>query len=318
MTKRFFASFLLACFCVLLVPFLGFAPSPALAEPAATVNRDKTFVIGRITENPKKHHAALEEMATYILTYLKDFGYEAIDVVIAQNVEDMLDHMRAGEVDIISETAFGAVRLVDEANAEALLREWKKGVASYRSVFFAANDTGISTLADLKGKRILFEDAGSTSGFFIPLSILRQAGLETVELESLDQTPPPDKVGYYFTMDEMTELMLVARGQASAGAFSNLNWADFENTAVVRKSLNVFHESAPVMRSVFLVRASLPAPVKERIAQTLLNMDKDQQGREVLKTYNKVKQYDRLSGEEMANSLAIVREWSGVLGDIGK
>ena len=221
----------------------------------------------------------------------------------------MAVRLRDGTVDALSETAFAAVRLVDDGGAEPLLREWKGGVASYHSVFFTAKAGGIDTLADLKGKRIAFEDPESTSAFLIPLAMLIDAGVEAVELDSIDQMPPADKVGYTFTRDESTQLAWVTRGFAAASAFSNLNWGSYRDNKAVQENLRVFHAGDPVMRSVFLVRGGLPTAVKTRIAETLLAMSDDETGRGILKSYNKVARYDRFSAAEITKSFANVRRW---------
>jgi phosphonate transport system substrate-binding protein len=57
------------------------------------------------------------------------------------------------------------MRLKEDAGAEPLLQEWKKGVAEYKTVFFVRKDSGITSFKALVGKKIPFEDAGSTSAF---------------------------------------------------------------------------------------------------------------------------------------------------------
>ena len=313
MKKR--SSLWLATACYAFLSVITAFHGSALAN-ASDISREKTFVLGRITENPRKHHAAMEEMGGYILAHLKDLGYEAVDVVMVKDIDEMVPLMSEGKVDALSETPFAAVRLIDEAGAEAFLREWKKGVASYRSVFFTAKDSGIESLAGLRGKRIAFEDPGSTSAFLLPLAMLRLAGVDAVELASIDEQPPADKAGYVFTRDEMTQLMWVARDTADAGAFSNLNWADHQGTKVVQDKLKLIHEGEPVMRSIFVVRQNLSEAVKSRIAQTLLSMTDDEDGRRVLTQYNEVKKYDQPNAGEIAQSLASVRRMTRVLHDI--
>jgi len=311
--KRTIALCFWSIFCSLLIfpGVLGLA-----AVEAAEVSRDKTFVMGRVTENPKKHHTALEQMGGYLQSHLADLGYEAFDVVVARDISEMLRFMREGKVDALSETPFSAVRLIDDADAVALLREWKKGVSSYKSVFFADQNGAVTQLTDLKGKRIAFENPGSTSAFLIPLAELRKAGVEAVKLDHIEQKPPADKVGYVFTHDEMTQLMWVARGTVDAGAFSNLNWADFSGTNVVRDNLRLFYESKPVLRSVFVVRGDLPDPVKARIAETLMAMGDDEQGRRVLKVYNEVLKYDQPDDAAMEASMTNMRELLALLPEV--
>ncbi len=279
---------------------------------------DNTFVLGRITDNPKKHHAAMEEMSGYILDHIKDLGYRKAEVMMVKSIDKMVGLLGEGKVDALSETPFGASRLIDEAGGEALLREWKKGVSSYRPIFFTAADSGIASLEDLRGKSVVFEDRGSTTGFLLPLAMLHKAGIETVELGHLTDQPPSDKVGYFFSDDEMSQLLLVSRGTAAAGAFSNLDWAEYQETKVLQNKLRLFHEGDMVMRSVFVVRGGLKDKVKGRIAETLQDMMASERGRSVLKKYNKVKKYDQPSPKEIAQGMDYIRSMSKMLSNAMK
>ena len=51
----------------------------------------------------------------------------------------------------------------------------------FQSVFIAKTDSGIKTLADMKGKQVSFGSQSSTSGHLMPRSILLQAGIEPGE-----------------------------------------------------------------------------------------------------------------------------------------
>ena len=53
-------------------------------------------------------------------------------------------------------------------------------VPFYQTVFYAAKDSGIKSLQDLKGRKNTFEDAGSTSGYLIPSTILSRQGFKLV------------------------------------------------------------------------------------------------------------------------------------------
>ena len=50
----------------------------------------------------------------------------------------------------------------------------------FRSVFIAQTDSGIKTLADLKGKQVSFGSASSTSGHLMPRTFLLEAGIAVV------------------------------------------------------------------------------------------------------------------------------------------
>ena len=123
-----------------------------------------------------------------------------------------------------TETPFVAFDMMEEGLAEPLMREWKKGVAEYHTVIIARGDDEIESLEDLRGRNFAFEDAGSTSGYFLPRVALEAAGLSLEKLDDPRGTPAGDAVGYSFANGEINVVAWVNRGLADAGAISNLDW----------------------------------------------------------------------------------------------
>jgi len=214
------------------------APVVQAAQPSpAKVERSQTIIVGRVSGNPKKHFVKLETMAGYLARHLQDVGMHHGGFVVAKNNKDMIRLLKAGKIDVLSETAFSAIYFVRHGGAEILLREWKKGIAEYRSIFFTQKDSAIRSLADLRGKVITFEDPGSTSGFLFPAAILRSRGFKLERLAP-GAKPKPGQVGYAFATEEINIAVRVERGLADAGAFSNQDWQDVLRTpTALRKNL---------------------------------------------------------------------------------
>ncbi len=112
------------------------------------------------------------------------------------------------------ESVYGALRLMDEAGAVPLLIREKKGVKEYNSVIFVRKDSPITSMADLKGKVIAFEDPDSTSSYMLPRKILENEGL----ILKKSRKPVPGAVAYYFSKDDDNTVTQVASGKrAHAG-----------------------------------------------------------------------------------------------------
>lgn len=284
----------------------------ALGEPLQTAvglapgERAETIVVGAVSQDPKKRLPKLEALANYLAERLHDVGIRRGAAIVAKDNAEMVRLLRQGAVDLTSETAFSAVHFAEEGGAEFLLREWKKGIAEYRSIFIARRDSGIRSLEDLRGRRMAFEDPGSTSGFLLPLALLKMQGIETVQTPITDRTGS-DRVHYDFAIEEINVAAWVARGTADAGALSNQDWEDIGRMpGPIKDDLFIFHESAPIIRSVVVVRSGLGAQRKARIKQVLLAMGDDPQARDVLEVYNKVAKFDELTGAG-ARSLDLAR-----------
>ena len=207
-------------------------PADAAAQvrqaPKVADEARPTIVAGKVTSDPRKHRPRLKRMADYLAAKLSGSGVGG--VVMTKDNAGMIRHLRDGTVDLVSETALSAMRFAEEAGVEILLRESKSGVAAYSTIFFTRKDSPIATLADLRGRTVGFEDPASTSAFLIPLARLRDQGLETMELSSPRDKPPPDKVGYAFAYGELNLVTWVARELVAAGAFSDVDWRTLDRT----------------------------------------------------------------------------------------
>ena len=102
----------------------------------------------------------------------------------------MLRYLREGKVDWVQKTVFEALIYNREVGAEIALRSWRQRVPNYHTVMFARKDGHIASLKDLVGKKIAFEDPGSTSAFFVPAAILKRANFQLLELSSPREKSP--------------------------------------------------------------------------------------------------------------------------------
>jgi phosphonate transport system substrate-binding protein len=295
------STLLLAVGVFLLVSFAPTANAQT-AAPMSALENEKTLVLARVSESAGKHLPKRKKMATYLGDRLKDVGIEHIRVVVALDLEQLTEMVGDGSVDLVSETAFIAMRLKEDAGAEPLLQEWKKGVAEYKTVFFVRKDSGITSFKALVGKKIPFEDAGSTSAFLLPAAILQQKGFRVQHLKSPRSRVPAGTIGYFFASGEVNQVLMVGRGIAQAGAFSNLDWDALERTPTsIRKDLSLLHISEPVLRSMMIGGKHLAPRLKAKIKKILLAMHEDDAGKKVLKKYYKVKKYSEISASGQAS-----------------
>ena len=266
-----------------------------------------TLTIARVSGNPRKHIKALGALGGYLAPRLADLGVGGYDVRLARDNSQMIGWLLSGAVDLVMETPFSALTYEREAGAELLLRAWKDGEPSYRTLFFTRKDSGISTLDDLAGRVIAFEDPGSTSGFFVPLMTLRRHGL-TLEPDSPDQVAvPKSAVRYVFAGSEVNVAAWVARGKVAAGTLSDLDWNNPAKTPPgIKQDLAVVHETPDIVRSLIVVRKDLPAVAKQRINDVLLVMHEKSAGRSALAALYETARFDAIEGP-VAQSLDHVR-----------
>jgi phosphonate transport system substrate-binding protein len=144
----------------------------------------------------------------------------------------------------------------------------------FQSVFIAKTDSGIKTLADMKGKQVSFGSQSSTSGHLMPRANLLQAGID----------PEKDfrRVAYSGAHD--ATIASVVSGKVDAAALDITVWRKFVAEGKVdTKAVDVFYTTPPFFNYNWSVHADMPADLRERIKKALLDIDPaTPQGKEIL------------------------------------
>ncbi|MEM7023732.1 MAG: phosphate/phosphite/phosphonate ABC transporter substrate-binding protein [Pseudomonadota bacterium] len=286
----------------------------ALAQPYQAVGAEETvegspavLTIARVSQNPRKHFKALGALGAYLAPRLKTAGIRDHRVRLAKDNDQMMAWLHAGEVDLIMETPFSAITYERNASGQILMRAWKSGVPSYRTVFVARKDGEVSSLADLAGRLVAFEDAGSTSGFFVPLTTLLDRGMTVTADDGSDRNGDQNDVRYLFAGSEVNVTAWVARGRVDAGAYSDRDWHNSSKAPLnLKKDLFIFHETPEMIRSLIVVRSGLADTTKRQISELLASMHDSKEGRDTLKALYKTERFDRIDGD-VADSLDHMR-----------
>jgi phosphonate transport system substrate-binding protein len=137
---------------------------------------------------------------------------------------------------LLAEQQFGAVPiLVDSKDG--------KTPGSYNSYLIAGKDSGIKTVADLKGKDFAFVDPASTSGNLFPRAMLAE--------ENID--PAKDmKTRYAGNHDNV--ILAVSRGQVPAGATNNISVDNaINNGAIKKEDIVILKTSVPIPNGPYAV-----------------------------------------------------------------
>ncbi len=272
-----------------------------------------TLVIGRVSDNPQKHYKRLKPLVDYAVSHMKDLGIIRGEVLFANNNQEMIEYLKEGRVDWVTETIFSALIFCKETGAEIMAKRWKGGSADYHTIFFTRNDSQIKSIKNLKGKKIAFEDPGSTTSYFIPIIEIQKAGLKPVELNGPRVKPPAEKVGYVFAGRDINVTTWVFKGLADAGAYSNQDWENKDDCPeAFKRNLKIIHRTKPFPRAVEIIRKDVNPEVKKRLKAILLDAHTDPNAKNALKAYRNTTRFDGLT-KETKDSL---EEAKNLLGNI--
>lgn len=161
--------------------------------------------------------------------------------------EGLAKSLANGETDLALMGPWGYVLANHAAGAQVVSTILYDGKPEYFALIITHPDSGVRSLADLKGKTFAFGDKGSTSGYLIPLHHFMSQGIDPETYFS--------KVLY--TKHQAIETQ-VAAGQLDAGADYNRNRnAMIEQGLIKAERSKIIWQSAPLPNDAFAVSESL-------------------------------------------------------------
>lgn len=276
------------------------SPLPPTTIPASPIAA-KVFTIAEIASSPSSAIPKFQPLADYLAAHLADYGYSVGAVKIAPDFDTMVQWLKSGQVDLLFDSPYPSMILVDRSGAKPILRRWKGGIGEYNTVIFARADTNIQKVSDLKGKLLALEESTSTSGYMLPKAYLTEAGLKLTEKETIDTTVDNAEVGYIFTNpdDDSNIVQWVVSGKTPAGAVNSQTYDQLPDAT--KKLLIELGRTETVPRHLVLVRNELPVAIVESITALLLKMDGSPEGVAVLKQFEKTAKFDTFpNGTEIA------------------
>ncbi|MCD6664710.1 MAG: putative selenate ABC transporter substrate-binding protein [Hydrogenophaga sp.] len=134
----------------------------------------------------------------------------------------------------------------------------------FQSVFIAKTDSGIKTLADMKGKQVSFGSQSSTSGHLMPRSFLLAANIN----------PEKDfrRIAYSGAHD--ATIASVVSGKVDAAALDITVWKKFvSENKVDTKAVDVFYTTPGYFNYNWSVHADMPKAMQDKVKAALLALD---------------------------------------------
>ena len=209
-----------------------------------------------------------------------------VKVFTPADYDGVIQGLLGGTLDMawLGASSYAKIYLTDpEAVEPVLVKQNEDGSIGYYSIGFARKDSGITSLADLKGKSFGFGDPNSTSGYLIPNIEITAAGYSMKPGEFFGDIK--------FTGGHEQTIVAVANGDVEAGvtwADGLGNWEDGYNTGALRKAADAglvdmndlvqIWQSNLIVEGPMVVRKALPADVKEKVTQLTADLhetDKD-------------------------------------------
>jgi len=159
----------------------------------------------------------------------------------------------------------------------------------FHSKFITRPETGIKTLADLKGKTFSFGSVSSTSGHLMPRYFLLKNGID----------PDRDFAKFSFSGAHDATALWVESGKVDAGALNESVWDKLVQTKKVDTSkVKVFWTTPPYIDYVWTVRGDLDSGLVEKITAAFTKLNYSNPSDRALMDLQRTKKYVRVKAEQ--------------------
>ena len=236
-----------------------------------------------------------------LVTYLSDSIGQKVGLYIAKDYGNLRTQMEAGAVDIGSFSPFAYVDAARDGKIRIIAQSILDGSATYRGIIVARGDSGLKTLADLRGKRFAFVDPKSASGYVYPRAMLIEKGI----------TPETYFKETFFAGDHTKVITAVLERRADAGAIYEGALGVAKSNGVQTENLVTLASTESIPHDAIAVRSGLDGALVKKIRAALVDMDKSEAGRRVIANSKK-----KLTGHVIADDslFDVVRRTAKIAG----
>jgi phosphonate transport system substrate-binding protein len=195
------------------------------------------------------------------LTILSKYG-DIIDKFLIRNMDGAFFEGLTG---VIAMERLGA-----EPLAVPIMSDGSHKVKYYVIV---KKNSDIKDVKDMKGKRIVFVDK-ATTGYLFVMAFLKENGISNMGRYFKE---------CYFTGGHDSVIYAVLDNRADVGVIDSKSYRRIiGKDPVIKEELSIISESEEFLDINLYLKKDLPSDIKTKIKNTLLNMEKDVEGRKVL------------------------------------
>lgn len=228
----------------------------------------------RVTTIPEE--AATEQVRKFtpLATYLEKRLGMKVEFTPVNDYPAAVEALVNKKVDLVWFGGFTHVQAQIRSGSKIVPIAQREEDTRFQSVFITQTNSGIKTLADLKGKQVSFGSQSSTSGHLMPRHFLLQANLN----------PEKDFKRIAYSGAHDATIASVISGKVDAAALDITVWRKFvAENKVDTKAVDVFHATPPYFNYNWSVHADMPADLRNKVQKALLDLDASTpEGKEIL------------------------------------
>lgn len=245
----------------------GSKPSTTTAQAtSSTANANAPAVTKlRVSVIPAEDINVLMKQYGVVFKFLEKKTGMTVEPYMVSDYAGVVEAMRSGKVDLALYGPFSYVLANKEAGAEAaMVGVLENGQTYYNSLIITHQDSGINTLADLKGRTFSFVDPASTSGNLVPRFTMTKDGIN----------PDKDLKSSIFSGGHDASGLAVMNKKVDAGAIASDTFQQMVDTKLIDKDqIKIISISDNIPLSPWAFSKELPQDVRRKVMDAFKAME---------------------------------------------
>ena len=270
----------------------------------ATTSFADTPKVLRVSAIPDEVPSELQRIYQPIAKYLEERVGIPVNFVPVTDYAATVEGLVAGKLDMVWYGGFTHVLARIKSNGTSYAIAMRQEDAEFHSKFIANVNSGINSLADLKGRNFSFGGVGSTSGHLMPWYYLLQNGIN----------PQKDFKKFSFSGNHDATAKVVESGSVEAGALNESIWAKLVETKKVdTNKVKVIWTTPAYVDYNWTVRGDLDKNLVEKLRAAFVRLDYNNPNDRKLLDLHRTKRYIPVTSESIFEGIEKAGLASGLI-----
>ena len=232
-------------------------------------NSEQQLTSISIAMSPSQSSAEQKQKRQLLANYLQEQLGLSVNIEIPQDYETAIALIAEGKVQMAYLGPFSYVKARQQNfQLEPLVAyiDKRTGRPWYTSAIVVNTESGIKTIADLKGKRVGFVNQSSTSGYLVPVAHLKSHNID----------PERDFAELKYTGSHNKNAVALESGQVDAIGINKPTYLKARKSGQLpTEKYQLIWESDPIPNAPIVISRKLPIELKSNLQRALINAPQD-------------------------------------------
>lgn len=256
----------------------------------------------------------IEDNSADLKDFLESQTPYHFQISIPQSYVAVVESFGTKRADVAAINTAGYIEARHKYEVQARLTTIRFGTDKYYAQFVVREDSPIKEFTDLKGKRIAFVDGGSTSGFLLPMKMLKDAGIEPKEIVFAGKHDSVITMVYQGAVDAGATFY-VAPGGGEIQDARRLVRTQFPD---VEKRIRILKLSDGIPNDPIVFRKDVPEAMKDEIVRAFRAYVQTPEGRAAFEKIFGVTDLKTATDEDYAPVRRMIDEVGHIVDDMMK